>query len=61
MSRRATGLWDDDDVVGRVYDASLARRVWACGAAPASMAPASASASRRGFMAKTIVPRLPRG
>jgi ATP-binding cassette, subfamily B, multidrug efflux pump len=29
MSRRAVGPWDDDDTVGRLYDARLARRVWA--------------------------------
>jgi ATP-binding cassette, subfamily B, multidrug efflux pump len=29
MNRRATGPWDDDDTVGRVYDARLASRVWA--------------------------------
>jgi ATP-binding cassette subfamily B protein len=28
MSRRSIGPWGDDDVVGRVYDARLARRVW---------------------------------
>ena len=29
MSRRSMGPWEDDDIVGRVYDARLARRVWA--------------------------------
>ena len=29
MSPRAGNLWGDDDQVGRVYDARLARRVWA--------------------------------
>ena len=28
MSRRSAGPWEDDDQVGRVYDARLARRVW---------------------------------
>ena len=29
MSRRPSGPWEDDDTVGRVYDARLAGRVWA--------------------------------
>jgi ATP-binding cassette subfamily B protein len=29
MSRHSRGSWEDDDAVGRVYDARLARRVWA--------------------------------
>jgi ATP-binding cassette subfamily B protein len=29
VSRHAGGLWEEDDTVGRVYDARLARRVWA--------------------------------
>jgi ATP-binding cassette subfamily B protein len=29
MSRHPRGSWDEDDAVGRVYDARLARRVWA--------------------------------
>jgi ATP-binding cassette subfamily B protein len=28
VSRRSAGAWADDDTVGRVYDARLARRVW---------------------------------
>ncbi|MGH7357952.1 MAG: ABC transporter ATP-binding protein, partial [Candidatus Rokuibacteriota bacterium] len=28
MSRRAPAQWEDDDAVGRLYDARLARRLW---------------------------------